>query len=115
MLATTLNLAARESVIDGKTRAIGVNVGGIELFIYDGEWVSETRRDFSDAARIELDVDDQRVDLKARSKSKIDLPPLIQFDATGNVTPFVLSLSGEGGSFVLSPNLRGRITVEAQP
>lgn len=115
MLATTLNLAARESVIDGKVRAIDVDVAGVELFIYDGEWESKMRRDFSNVSRIDLQVEDQRIDLKARSKSKVELPPLIQFDATGNVTPFTLSMSGEGGQFIMSPEPRGRITVEFQP
>ncbi len=115
ILATTLNVAVRKSVIDGKVRAIDVDVGGIELFLYDGEWESETRRDFSEIARIDLEVEDHRVDLKARAKSKVELPPLIQFEPTGNVTPFTLSMSGRGGSFVLSPDLRGNITVEFQP
>jgi len=77
-VTTLLNLAARESVIDGKSR------------------------DLADRT-------------KAKAKENADLPPLIYFDATGNVTPFTLSLEGRDDSFTLEPNARGRIIMETTP
>ncbi len=115
LLATTLNLASRESVIDGKARAVDVSENGVEFFRYEGEWVSETRRDFPDVFRIDLKVENENIDLKARAKSKKDLPPLIHLDATGNVTPFELLVAGRDERFILSPNTRGKIMVDVQP
>jgi len=114
-LVTMLNLTARESVIDGHVRGLDVQSGGVEMFRYDGEWVSEARRDFTDVFGVELKVEGQNIDLKARTKSKEDLPPLIEFDATGNVTTFILAVSGREESFVLSPDPRGRIVIGVQP
>lgn len=114
-LAMTLNLAARESVIDGRVRGVDVKNGQAEIFHYDGEWVSEVNREFSEIDSVELLVDGLEIDLAARSKSKKDLPPLIELDATGNVTPFTLSLSDNEQSFTILPDARGRIVVEATP
>lgn len=113
-VATILNLAARESVIDGKSRGVDFTTSGVEIFAYDGEWVSEAERDFEHVYGLKLTVERQDIDLVARTKSKekTDLPPLIYFDATGNVTPFNMSINGREESYRLAPNARGRIVME---
>ncbi len=114
-LAATLNLAARESVIDGKVRGVELNASGVEFFRYEGEWISETSRDFLDILSVRLDIEGQEIDLKARASSTKELVPLIHLDATGNVTPFTISLSGRDQNFLVSPDMRGKINVELQP
>lgn len=116
-LTTLLNLAARQSVIDGKSRGIDLSTRQISILEYDGEWVEDRQRDFSDIYGLELAVEGQEIDLSVREKKKekTDLPPLIYFDATGNVTPFSLSLDGREESYTLSPDARGRIVMEAAP
>ena len=114
-VVTTFNLASRNSVIDGKARAFDVNSAGLELFQYDGEWVSETTRDFNNVSKIVLEVEGERIDLRERERSKKDLPPLIHLDATGNVTPFTLSVSGRDLDFVLAPNIRGKVEMVIEP
>jgi len=114
-VTTLLNLAARQSIIDGKSRGIDMTAGRLDIFAYDGEWVSDRQQDFTDIYGVELTVEGAEIDLAAREKKKekSDLPPLIYFDATGNVTPFILSLEGREESFILSPDPRGRIVMEA--
>lgn len=114
-IAMTINLAARESVIDGKVRAIDVSPVGIEIFNYDGEWAAETTRNFVEILSVALDVEGQAIDLKARAKSKTELSPLIYLDATGNVTPFTLAVSGRDIDFTLAPDRRGHVNVTVQP
>ncbi len=114
-VTTLLNLAARQSVIDGKSRGIDVSAAYLDILEYDGEWVSDRQQKFSDIYGIDLIVEGQEIDINARErkKEKTELPPLIYFDATGNVTPFNLSLEGRDESFTLSPDARGRIVMEA--
>lgn len=116
-VAALINLAARQSVIDGKTRGIDVSIGRLEIFEYDGEWIAEHQRDFTDVSDLDFIVEEQEIDLPAREriKEKTDLPPLVFFDATGNVTPFTLSLTGREQSITLGPDARGRIVVETAP
>ena len=116
-VTTLLNLAARQSVIDGKTRGFDVSAGGLDILAYDGEWVSDHQREFTDVSGLDLTVEDQAIDLRLREKKKekTALPPLIHFDATGNVTPFTLSLNGREESFTLEPDARGRIVMETAP
>ena len=111
---TTLNLAARQSVIDGKPRGMDVSIGRIEILKYDGEWSADYQRDLDTAYGLELRIEDQLVDLKARDKTKEKKtqPPLIIFDATGNVTPFSLEISGANDNFILTPNARGQFQIE---
>lgn len=113
-VATLLNLAARQSVIDGKSRGIDLTNGRIDILQYDGEWVVDQQRDFTNIYGLELWVEEQPIDLADREKrkEKADLPPLIYFDATGNVTPFTLELNGREESYTLSPDARGRVVVE---
>jgi len=118
-VTTLLNLAARESVIDGKSRGVDFTTSGIEIFRYEGEWIAEADHIFGNISGLGLTVDLQDIDLadrtKAKAKENADLPPLIYFDATGNVTPFTLSLEGRDDSFTLEPNARGRIIMETTP
>ena len=118
-VATLLNLAARESVIDGKSRGVDFTTGGIEILRYDGEWVAEQDHAFSHVSGLGLIVEQQDIDIADRTKSKAkedaELPPLIYFDATGNVTPFTLSLNGRDESFTIEPDARGRIVAETNP
>jgi len=118
-MTTLLNLAARESVIDGKSRGVDFTTSGIEILRYDGEWVAEYDQAFSHVSGVGLTVERQDIDLVDRTKSKAkenaDLPPLIYFDATGNVTPFILSINGRDERFTLEPNARGQIIMEATP
>ena len=116
-VTTLLNLAARQSVIDGKSRGIDISTGRLDILEYDGEWVSDRQQDFQDVYNMALVVGGVEIDLKAREKKKekSDLPPLIYFDATGNVTPFSLSLEGREESFTLAPDVRGRIVMEPAP
>ena len=117
-VSTLLNLAVRQSVIDGKSRGIDITAGQIEIYEYNGEWTLEHRQEFSDdVGGIELVVEGQEIDLRDRQKKKqkSDLPPLIYFDAVGNVTPFSLSLDGREQSFNLAPDARGRVEIEATP
>lgn len=113
-VATLLNLAARQSVIDGKSRGIDLTTGRVDILQYDGEWVADQHRDLTYIYGIELVVEELPVDLSDREKKKekADLPPLIYFDATGNVTSFTLELNGREESYTLSPDARGRIIVE---
>jgi len=117
-----LNLAARESVIDGKTRGFEISSSGLEILKYDGEWISEGQRDLDYVYGLDLTVEQQTIDLKARERKKEkadsdeeepELTPLIYFDATGSVTPFTLSVRGESETFTLAPNPRGRIIMES--
>ena len=114
-VTTLLNLAARQSVIDGKSRGIDMTTGHLDILAYDGDWISDRQQDFTDIYGVELIVEGAEIDLGAREKKreKSDLPPLIYFDATGNVTPFILFLEGRDESFILSPDARGRIVMEA--
>ena len=116
-VTTLLNLAARQSVIDGKTRGIDLSTGQLDILEYDGEWITDHQRGFTDVSGLDLIVENQPIDLTARQKKKekAELPPLIFFDATGNVTPFTLSLNGRDESFTLGPDVRGRIVMEAVP
>ena len=117
--ASLLNLAARESVIDGKSRGVELSTSSLEILVYDGEWVSEGQRDFDHVYGLDVTVEQQPIDLAARAKKKesaeVELPPLIYFDATGNVTPFTVSISGREESFTLTPDPRGRIVMETSP
>jgi len=114
-LTTTLNLAARQSVIDGKTRGLDMDREGIEVFVYDGAWVSEKRGDFVGVYGLELDIEGQTIDFNDRAKSKKKLPPFIHFDATGTITPFELSLLGNDQAYEISPDPRGQIIASLQP
>ena len=116
-LTTLLNLAARQSIIDGKSRGIDITTGQLDILQYDGEWISDRAQAFPDAYDIALFVEGAEIDLNARQKKKekSDLAPLIYFDATGNVTSFTLSLEGREESFVLAPDARGRIVMEPAP
>lgn len=116
-VTTLLNLAARQSIIDGKSRGIDISNSQLNILEYDGEWVSERQRDFTDVYGLNLAIEGQEIDLNAREKKKekADLAPLIYFDATGNVTPFSLSLEGREESLTLSPDARGRIVMEEAP
>ncbi len=118
-VATLLNVAARESVIDGKSRGVDFTTGGLEISRYDGEWVAEQSHAFSHISGLNLTVEQQDIDLadRTRSKAKKDgkLPPLIYFDATGNVTSFTLSLDGRDERFTIEPDARGRIFSESTP
>lgn len=116
-VTTLLNLAARQSVIDGKSRGIDITTRQLDILAYDGEWVSDRQQVFTDVYDIALLVEGAEIDLITREKQKeeTDLPPLIYFDATGNVTPFNLSLEGREESFTLAPDARGRIVMETAP
>jgi type II secretion system protein H len=116
-VVTLLNLSARQSVIDGKSRAIDLTTGRIDILYYDGEWVADHQRDFTNVYGLNLTVEDQPIDLADRDKrrEKAELPPLIYFDATGNVTPFELEINGRAESYILSPDARGRIILETAP
>jgi len=113
-LATLMNVAARQTIIDGKVRGIDLTTGRIDIFQYDGDWVADEGRDLTNISGLNLTVEDQPIDLSQRDKlkEKSDLPPLIYFDATGNVTPFTLELNGREESYSLSPDTRGRIVLE---
>lgn len=114
-VTTLLNLAARQSVIDGKSRGIDLTTSQLDILEYDGEWISDRQQAFTDVYDMELTVEGAEIDLSDRQKKKekTELAPLIYFDATGNVTPFSLSLEGREESFTLSPDARGRIVMEA--
>jgi len=118
-VTTLLNLAARESVIDGKSRGVDFTTDGLEILRYDGEWVAEHDQAFDHISGLGLTVEEQEIDLIDRTKSKAkedeELPPLIYFDSTGNVTPFILSFNGRDESFRLQPDPRGRIVMEMVP
>ena len=122
--ASLLNLAARESVIDGKTRGVDFTASSLEILKYDGEWVSEFQQDFTYVSGLEVMVDQSDIDLADRAKKKAKaaarddaetLPPLIYFDATGNVTPFIISVRGNDERFTIEPDMRGRIILETAP
>ncbi len=121
--ASLINLASRESVIDGKIRGLEISSSGLEILKYDGEWISEGQRDFKYVNGLDLTIEQQAVDLadRTRKKEKADkegaeteLTPLIYFDATGNITPFTLSVRGEDETLTLVPNPRGRIVMESE-
>jgi len=113
-VATLLNLAARQSIIDGKARGIDVTASHLDIFQYDGDWVPDRKLEFINIYGVDLAVENVEIDLNDRKKkkAKADLPPLIYFDATGNVTLFTLSLDGREESFTLAPDARGRIVME---
>ena len=106
-----LNLAARDSVIDGRTRGLNITASGYELFNYDTDWNSAGTTQWDAVDRVKLTVDGEVVDLKAASRLADDAParPIILFEPTGGVTPFTLSLQGKDGGVSLSPDRRGRI------
>lgn len=116
-VTTVLNVAARQSIIDGKTRGFEITAGQLDVLKYDGEWNPDHQSLFTDISDLNLTVENQEIDLRVREKNKkkSELPPLIHFDATGNVTPFILSMSGQDESFTIEPDERGRIVMkEAQ-
>ena len=116
-VTTLLNLAARQSVIDGKSRGIDFTTSQLNILEYDGEWIMDREQDFTDVSGLNLVVEGQDIDLNDREKKKekSELSPLIYFDATGNVTPFSLSINGREESFTLAPDARGRIVMETAP
>ncbi len=116
-MTTLLNLAAHESMIDGKSRGIDLTTSQLSILEYDGEWRVAREQDFTDIYGMNLVVEGQSIDLmdREKKKEKKDLPPLIYFDATGTVTPFTLSLNGPEESVTLAPDARGRIVMEAAP
>ena len=116
-VTTLLNLAARQSVIDGKSRGLDFTTSQLNILQYDGEWIMDRQQDFTGISGLNLNVEGQDIDLNDREKKKekSELPPLIYFDATGNVTPFSLSLNGREESFTLAPDARGRIVMETTP
>jgi len=111
-----LNLAVRQSVIDGKSRGLDVGRNQLEIFEYDGEWILEHQHDL-DVSGIDLVVEGQNIDLRLRDKKKetAELSPLVYFDAVGNVTPFRLSIEGDEESYHLEPDERGRLALEITP
>lgn len=115
-IAGLLNLAARQSVIDGKTRGVDFTKDSFEIFRYDGEWISEKNLGIENFLRIAVSVESQTIDLIALTKKKettdTDITPLVYFDATGNVTGFKLSLEGPEEIFTLTADQRGRIVME---
>lgn len=116
-VTTLLNLAARQSIIDGKSRGLDFTTSQLSILEYDGEWIMDRQQDFTDVYGLNLVVDGQDIDLNSREKKKekSELPPLIYFDAVGNVTPFSLSINGREESFTLAPDTRGRIVMETAP
>jgi len=116
-LATLMNVAARQSIIDGKVRGIDLTTSRIDILQYNGEWIADEGRDLTNISGLKLIIEDQPIDLSQRDKlkEKSDLPPLIYFDATGNVTSFILELNGREESYNLFPDARGRIILESTP
>ena len=116
-VTTVLNVAARQSIIDGKTRGFEINATQLDVLKYDGEWTADHQSIFTDVSGLNLSVENQEIDLRVRERNKrrADLPPLVHFDATGNVTPFTLSLSGDDESFTIEPDEHGRIVMKAIP
>lgn len=115
--ATRLNIAARDSAIDGRIRGVEIDSTGYELLEYSGEWTELGSKDWNDVFKVELSIEDQRIDFKDRAKviaasKEITPAPLIYLDPTGGVTAFKLELQGRETAYQLSTDMRGRITAE---
>lgn len=116
--AAQLNIATRESMIDGRVRGVEINETGYSLLEYSGEWNQLTAAEWRDAFKVELSIEDQKIDFKDRAKVIASQPdavsaPLILLDPTGGLTSFELELEGRETRYRLIPDLRGRVTVEA--
>ena len=116
-LATQINIAQRDSTIDGKMRGLEVQAEGFDLLQYAGEWEVLRGSDWGDAYKVNLKVENEVIDFKDRAKllakNKDVIPvPLIRFDPTEGVTDFELEIQGPERRFILAPDLRGRIKVE---
>lgn len=115
--ATQLNIAQRESTIDGKMRGLEVQAEGFDLLQYSGEWEVLQEQDWGNAYKVALKVEDEIIDFKDRAKllkkdEDIIAIPLIRFDPTEGATDFELEIQGPERRFILAPDNRGRVTVE---
>lgn len=115
--ATQLNIAMRDSAIDGRVRGVEVNEGGYALLEYSGDWAQITSTEWQDVFKVQLSIEDQRIDFKDRAKvlagqTDTIAAPLIYLDPTGGVTAFELEMEGRETSYRLTTNLRGRVSVE---
>ena len=122
-VSAQLNIAARNSQIDGRVRGLDITPDGYEFFDYDADWTSTGAQAWPDDMRsVKLDVDGTAVDFKAREtaleaaeKKGLSRSPLIVFDPTEGVTPFEMELQSRGGEYILASDARGRIVMQAAP
>ena len=113
-VSATLNIAARDSQIDGQVRGVDITPDGYELFNYTADWTGQGQQEWSDMRRVKLDVDGIDIDFEAREEADV-ITPLIVFDPTEGVTPFVLELQSRDGEFILASDDRGQIILQAAP
>lgn len=88
-LVQTLNLAAQESILTGRTHAWGVSQNSHGFFQFDGtQWIIIKEREWPSSIGFKL----------VRQETELDpeetIIPSIFFEPTGLSTPFILSLSG---------------------
>ncbi len=115
--ATQLNIAARDSAIDGRIRGIEIDADGYDLLEYSGEWETRVEAEWNDVFSVDLKVEDEIIDFKDRAKiiaksKDIVAVPLITLDPMGGVTDFELEIEGRETTFLLMPDERGRIIAE---
>lgn len=115
--ATQLNIAARDSAIDGRIRGIEIDADGYDLLEYSGDWKKTVEADWKDVFGVELKVEDEFIEFKDRAKiitksEDITVAPLITLDPTGGVTDFELEIEGRETTVKLIPDERGRVIAE---
>lgn len=116
--ATHLNIAARDSAIDGRIRGIEINETGYDLLEYSGEWRDISSTEWNDVFDVQLSIEDQVIDFNDRAKVLASAEkgektaPLIHLDPTGGVTLFTLELEGRDLTYQLTTDLRGRVIAE---
>lgn len=116
--ATRMNIAARDSAVDGRIRGVEISETGYELFEYSGDWKALGSEDWKDVFNVTLSIEDQTIDFGERSKvlataeDDVVPAPLLFLDPMGGVTSFELRLEGQEVSYKFSPDRRGRIIAE---
>lgn len=111
------NILQQDSYIDGKTRGLEINKDGFELFHYAEDWSYLTEQVWGDVFDVKLVIEDEIIDFVDRKKIIDDaedniLPPLIRFDPLEGVTDFELEIETQTKTYRLSPDSRGKITID---
>ena len=108
-LVRDLNAAAQQSILTGKTSALGLSEDTFALMVFeDGEWHVAQEDFWPENIAIRFSRDETVLQLKE------ELLPLVLFSPTGETTPFELEIDGHDFDYRLLSEGDGRINLESQ-